>query len=113
MTVHPEDIYDANDPAQVGQAEELGCRARSRVLDDIARIMETDAGRRFLWRLLEAAHCFQSSFATDPHLTAFREGERNLGLMILADVLEACPDRFAEMARENGVPALPSMIVRS
>lgn len=97
--------YDANDPVQVERAEEEGRTTRARLLDDVSRVVDSDAGRRFVWRLLEAAHCFHISFSADPCLTAFREGERNLGLMILTDLIEACPDRLADMARENDASA--------
>ncbi len=99
--------YDANDPVQVEKAAEEDRRSRARLLDDVAGVLETEGGRRFVWRLLEAAHCFHSSFSADAALTAFREGERNIGLMVLADAFAASPGRLAEMVRENAPAGLP------
>jgi hypothetical protein len=93
--------YDANDPLQVGKAEEDAQRSRARLQEDLAEVLATEGGRRLVWHLLESAHCFHSSFAADAMLTAFREGERNLGLMLLAEAFAAAPDRLAEMVREN------------
>lgn len=45
-----------------------------------------EQGRRVLSCLLsrDMAHVWQPSMSADPHQTAFREGERNVGLKILA-----------------------------
>ena len=98
----PEPIaYDAADPDQVGRAEETARTARAQAAEDLGRVLESEAGRRFVWRVLEAAHCFQISHGPDPYATAFREGERNVGLPILAEILATRPDAFIRMAREN------------
>jgi len=98
-------VYDANNPHHVGLAALDAQESRTRDLGDLTIVMNSEAGRRFVWRLLSAAHCFQTSFTGDTE-TFFREGERNLGLQILTDLLEECPERFALMARENRAPGM-------
>lgn len=64
-------------------------------------IMSTTFGREWIWNLLERAHIFRTSFTPDPYLTAFNEGERNQGQLLLNDIMEACPDLYILAQREN------------
>lgn len=74
---------------------------RANELEDLKSLLKSETGRRFCWKIMEQAHVFSSSFDRDnQHATAFREGERNMGLMLLADIMEACPDRYLQMQRE-------------
>jgi len=86
--------------ANAEQAEEVR-RQRERELGDLCHVMASKQGRRFVWRLLEQAGVFRLSFSTDPSLTAFNEGNRNYGLVTFNEMLEACPERFADMQREQ------------
>lgn len=74
-------------------------RAQERV--DLERIMDEAWGRRFIWRQLERAGVFRSSFTGEAISMAFREGERNVGLKLLADIHELCPGRYEVMMKEN------------
>lgn len=58
-------------------------------------------GRRFVWRLLEEAGIYRSSYLGDALAMAFREGERNRGLRLMDKLLQHCPKRLSEMQREN------------
>jgi hypothetical protein len=53
---------------------------------DYAATFGTPNGRRVLWDLLSKCHVFQPSFkpGQSPEMTAFREGERNIGLQVMA-----------------------------
>jgi hypothetical protein len=65
--------------------------------------MSTIPGRAWVWGLLEACHVFATSHTANALNTAFAEGERNIGLRILNDVMAACPDQYVVMTREaNG-----------
>ena len=60
--------------------------------DFAAAFLREQAGRRALYKILEWGHLYQPVFvAGDPHGTAFRDGERNLALRILA-ALNAEPE---------------------
>ena len=74
--------------------------ARKRRDGDFVAMMEVPGFRAFVWRLLGAAHVFETSIGADPHQTSFREGERNIGLMLWADVARLCPRQFPLMAAE-------------
>lgn len=82
------------------EADERIARQRRIELDDVRWLMSDKRGRRFVWRLLEAAGIYRSSF-TGNSTTFFNEGARNVGLRFLADVNEACPERYLEMLKEQ------------
>ncbi len=81
----------ANDIAQVRANLEAS---------DFKWILSNRRGRRFIWRLLEQAGVFRTSFTSDPHSTAFNEGQRNAGLRILDLINRAAPDVYAVMLKE-------------
>ena len=59
----------------------------------------TPRGRRVLYKILEWGHVYQPSFVQgDPHGTAFRDGERNLALRVLAALNAEVEDDRAEAA---------------
>ncbi len=80
------------------KASKLADQNRREVL---VGIMSTTFGREWLWNQLERAHVFEMSFTPDALLTAFREGERNQGQLLLNDVMTACPDQFILAMRES------------
>lgn len=73
--------------------------------DEVIRlIMHMPLGRRWMHDKLMACHVFQSSFKGEAsHATAFAEGERNVGLILLAELMGACPEAYILMMGEiNG-----------
>ena len=63
-------------------------------------IMSTPSGRHWLWDHLSACHVFHSSFTGDALTTAYAEGERNMGLRLLSQIMQACPDNYILAQRE-------------
>lgn len=70
-------------------------------VDDLKFIMGHKQGRRYVWRQLGRYGVFRSTFNTEPLLMAFKEGARNHGLQLIADIHQHCPERYAEMQKEN------------
>lgn len=68
--------------------------------DDVIHVMSSADGRRFIWRLLENANVFASSFTGDNNATNFNEGRRSEGLRLFNDVMRHCPDLYLTMAKE-------------
>lgn len=73
---------------------------RRNELQDIREIMAFKKGRRFMWRMLEATHIFQPIFDLQNAVMAFNEGQRNIGLMLMADIQEASPEKYTLMMKE-------------
>lgn len=93
-------VKNAADKEQVKKAGSKAQRAREKQLNDIRFLLSREQGRRFLWRCLERCGVYRSSF-TGNSQTFFNEGERNIGLFILDDIMEAAPDAYLLMLKEN------------
>ena len=92
--------YDAGDRTPVSERQKRRRLQSQREDDDLLWLMNQPEGRRFLWRLLQSCHLYESSF-TGTSATFFREGERNVGLQVLADITRLCPELYARMAGET------------
>lgn len=73
---------------------------RRQEMADLRELLSTPAGRRFFWRYLTYTGVYQISF-TGSSETFFREGRRDVGLKMLADITEADPDGFILLMQEN------------
>lgn len=93
------DVFDKE--AESARLVEKERRRRERELTDVREVIDSPQGRRFVWRLLSDARVFASCFvAGDPHSTSANEGKRDMGLLILNDLMVARPEAFAQMQRE-------------
>jgi hypothetical protein len=71
-------------------------------LDDLRIVMGTPAGRRFVWRLLgEFCHVNEMSFSpANSTVTAFAEGERNVGNRLVSEIHELDMEFYLLMQKE-------------
>lgn len=69
---------------------------------DFRRVFGTEDGKRVLWQIFEWTHMFRPIAVKDPHDTYRRDGERNIGLKILA-MMNAEPLGEPEAEAEKGV----------
>jgi hypothetical protein len=92
-------VKNAADADQVQSAKEKDKRGRERDLADVHHILSSPGGRRFLWRYLELCGVYRSSF-TGSSETFYLEGQRNIGLKLLADITEADPESYMLMMKE-------------
>lgn len=86
--------------AQVKEAKLKEKRGRERELDDVRYVLNSKQGRRFLWRYLAECGVYRSSF-NGQFQTFFNEGQRNVGLKLLADIQEASPEAYVTMMKES------------
>ena len=68
---------------------------------DVKWLMGNKRGRRVVWRLLDTAGIFRSSFNTNAMAMAFAEGSRNSGLRILNLIHTLCPEHYNAMLKEQ------------
>lgn len=66
----------------------------------VRSVMSTVEGRSWLWHTLGSCHCFSTTFNGDPLQSAFNEGQRAIGLALLADIMSVCPDQYIQAMRE-------------
>lgn len=98
-----------SDPTDIRQQErqresaELARKAqRDQEAADYGWLMADKRGRRIVAGLLERAGVFRSSFAGEnSHATAFNEGQRNAGLVLLATINDHAPKGYALMLEET------------
>lgn len=76
---------------------------RVQAVADLQAVMNTPAGRRLLWRLIEGTSgAFGLSHAGEStHETAFNEGRRAVGLELMADVQREAPTLYVQMLAEE------------
>jgi hypothetical protein len=92
---------NAADRKSVRRLEKAAKLAESNRRAVITQLMSTAPGREWVWDILAQCHCFATTFNGDALTSAFAEGERNVGLRLLADILAACPDQYIQAQRES------------
>lgn len=94
--------YDATNRRHIRLAEKSAKLAETQRGDAIKGIMASAYGRQWMWDILQRCHVFSVSFTSASALaTAFAEGERNIGLQFLNDIMAYCPDEYVAMAKES------------
>lgn len=88
------------DPAAQAKAIADAEFARKVELDDFKWLLGHLQGRRVLTRLMERTGVYRSSFNANALSMAMHEGERNIGLILVADMLEADPMGFVKLLKE-------------
>ena len=68
--------------------------------DDIKFVMDSEQGRRVVWRVLESGRVFAAIPPMDALAMAFNEGQRNLALELFQRVMTHCPDQYLKIAAE-------------
>lgn len=85
------------------EAERREQLARQNEAEDIKKLMSHAWGRRLVWRMLEKAGMYRTSFTGNSE-TFFREGMRNFGIMLTALINDNCPEQYALMVNESRKP---------
>lgn len=91
--------FNASDHKQVKERERKEKQGAKQEAADLAAVLDTEAGRRFIWRLL--SRNFQLSFNSNNSIMSFNEGERNASLRLWAEVTKLRPDLIPQMMRES------------
>jgi len=74
-------------------------RALNRNKKSLTLNLKEQEGREILLRLLEKAGVFRSTFRLNNEM-AFLEGMRNMGIILMADIHELCPEKYHVMVKE-------------
>lgn len=75
--------------------------ARKTFEADIKWLMSSPRGRRIAWWFLDKAGVNRTSFNNSGSVMAFNEGQRNMGLMLQAQVVELSPEAYMTMLTEH------------
>lgn len=99
MNIHDPTDIRSEDRAQAEQ-ETRRKLARDTEESDLKWLMSSKRGRRIVWRQLDAAGIFRTSFNTNAMAMAFAEGNKNNGLRLLSMIHSICPEHYPTMVRE-------------
>ena len=89
--------YDAGDKDQVEKAENKDKKKERQRRQDLANILRTEGGRRFIWWLLGECGMYKSSFDKHSNTMSFNEGERNIGILLNDETFLASPQMSLQM----------------
>lgn len=93
-------ITNAADKTQLAEAKTKERDSYKVVQDDIRWLMGEPRGRRFMAWLMGQCGVDKLSFTGNSE-TFFREGSRNIGLMLKAKIDEVAPEMFIKMLSET------------
>ena len=98
----PPQAFNSADPEQVERRQTEAAKRELQHRAVVYGLMQSPEGRAWIWRELAECHIFHLSFEPgfDAATVAFREGERNRGLRLLAQVNIAAPQFYQMMQRE-------------
>lgn len=91
---------DLTDGAKKKEEEIVRLR-RQRELNDIRTVVASAEGRRLLWKIIAESGVFRKSYRGENNATNFNEGRRSVGNNLFNDLIEAKPEAFLQMQREN------------
>ena len=99
ITMDPTDTASQEREAML--EEQKAREIRGREVGDLKWLMANVQGRRIVWRLLDRAGIYRTSFNHSGSLMAFAEGKREMGLFLLAEVSEASTGGLLKLISEN------------
>lgn len=94
----PDNAADRKDIRRREKEAKIATAQRAQV---VHQIMSTVQGREWMWSKLAEARVFHQTFTGDALQSAFNEGQRALGLSMLAEVMLSCPDQYIQAQRES------------
>jgi hypothetical protein len=94
-------MYDPSNRRDVKAAEKVAKVADQQRKEIVNGIMSVAPGRKWMCELLEQCHIFATSFSDVDLRMAFMEGQREIGLRLLMDIMASCPDEYVQMMRER------------
>lgn len=94
-------MESAEDEALDAQQRAKADNARKTHVEDIKWLMSSPRGRRLVWWLLAKCGVNRTSFNNSGSVMAFNEGQRNIGLLLQAEVLDTSPEAYMTMLSEQ------------
>ncbi len=107
----PVETFDASDPAAEDNAKRDAARVARQDADVIRKLLHDKDGRAWFYRHLQSCHIFGagrsgpvegSTFAPgQSDVTAYRLGEENIGKRLMMQAMDASPDLYLLMIKEQ------------
>lgn len=97
MSYNPLDIESQQETAAAAKTD--ASTAAATHISDVAWVMSSRRGRRFMNTLMRASH--QSVFSTNALTMAHTEGMRAQARELYSKVMLACPELYLQMLKES------------
>lgn len=94
-------LHDTELDAQRQRQTTEQAAAANTFAGDVKWLMTSPRGRRFVWWLLGVCGIYRPSFNNSGSVTAFNEGQRNVGLAVLTALTENCHGSYLTMLEEQ------------
>lgn len=94
-------VKNAANPDQVKEAAQKEKFRKEKELDGLSSILSTETGRKYIYSVLEFCGVYSTIFSAETNRIYFNEGQRNVGLKLIADINTACPDLYVKMIEES------------
>ena len=91
--------YNAADKQAIGEAKQRSDNLRAQRNADMKKMMNEPWGRRLLWHWLSQAGLYNNAFTGNSE-TYFRLGRQQAGQNLLAEIVEADPEAYANLLLE-------------
>src|SRR5580765_3347308 len=92
--------YNAANPSHIKGRKNQEKRELIKNEDAFRYVMGDVRGRNFVWHLLSSTGLYDDSF-TGNSSTFYNEGKRAIGLRLIADLENVCPQEFIAMWHEH------------
>ena len=96
-----DNFYDSEAELKNKESKKEYKNRKDRELDDLKAVLKKPEGRRFVYQVLSECGVFKSSFALNSMQSAFNEGRRDIGIMLLKLLDEAEPQAYSQMLAEH------------
>lgn len=96
-----EEPYNAGSAKQVRARGRKEAKLEAQATEDLKALLESPAGRRFLWRLLGKCGVWQTSFHPSGQQFAANEGRRGVGVELVTEIIETDPQAWIDLQQEQ------------
>ena len=96
-----ETTFDASNPRHVKKRRDESKRTDNKRDAFLSAMMEQPEGRSWMWWLMEQTNMYHASFSPNAMVMAHKEGARNVGLAVLAEVMRVAPAEYLLMMKER------------
>lgn len=93
-------VKNAADEQQVKEAGKRQMSVRDRELSDVAVVMSTPQGRRFMWRLMGHCKTYQSIWESSAKIH-YNAGQQDIGHFLMSEILSSSEDTYQLMVKES------------
>lgn len=101
MTDYEDNPFEPKSDKELDVDSEINQDRRNVELEDLRKVLSMPEGRRVLWRYLATANLKVSSFrGENTHNSAYQEGIKQIGRVILQDIEDSKPEAYFQMHKD-------------